>query len=154
MINNDIAEESIQKIKETVQAAIGFNSERGDIVTVTGLSFDQSLKEEMSQLEEFQEAAVKRKTYIYAGLIALVLIFLMILFFIFRRLPSRIEDKEIKSGNVLDYMVNEEEFEEVAVSKLSTEEKKRQKYKKEITKLVSDKPEEISQILKSWLMED
>lgn len=77
-------------IEQMVQAAIGYNSTRGDTVTVDVLPFDNQLAEETSALKEAQ----RRDLYMdLARLGAAILGVLILLFFVrrtFRRLEERV----------------------------------------------------------------
>ncbi len=154
VVNEGLDEENIEKIQNVVQTAIGFNTERGDIVTVTNLAFDNSLEEEMAQVEAAALEAGRNRTYLYAGLI----IFVFILFFIlFRMMKGSMEpvSEDVIPGKAIDYMVDEDLEDEVAATKgLSKEEKERKRLRESVAKTVSDKPEDVAQLLKSWLQED
>jgi flagellar M-ring protein FliF len=154
ILNNTDDEEATQKIKDSVQAAIGYNKDRNDKVTVTSLNFDDSLENEVTEAQSIQAAAQARQTYIYAGLIALILILLFSAFFFLRRSSSQ---GVYDTGGQVDLTVGEEmgrAEKQIAATKLSEEEKERRQMKSELEELINDRPEEVAQVLKSWLMED
>ena len=82
MLNSTDDEEMVNKIKDSVQAAIGYDSERNDKVTVTSLNFDKSLEQEVAKAQSAQAAAKTKRMYIYSGLIALILILLFTAFIV------------------------------------------------------------------------
>ncbi len=156
MINREMNEEELQKIEESIKAAIAYNPERNDIVNVHNLNFDTSLEKEMAEAMKASDAADKRKMYIYAGLIAFILILLLIIFIVVRR-STISETVDYPNGQRVDMIVGDEETEkEIAISseELSPEEKKRRKMKDELKELVGDQPKEIADILKGWLTEE
>ncbi len=153
-INNSIEEDSIAQIENMVQAAIGYDSERGDIVSVNKLAFDRSLEEEIAQAEAAAIAANKSRMYLYGGLIAFVLIILLILFIIMKRSGESVNE-ELLPGKAIDFMVDENlEGELAATSSLTDEEKERKQLRDAISRTVSEQPEEVAQLLKSWLTDD
>jgi len=110
----------------------------------------------MAEAMKASEAADKRKMYIYAGLIAFILILLLIIFIVVRR-STISETVDYPNGQRVDMIVGDEETEkEIAISseELSPEEKKRRKMKDELKELVGDQPKEIADILKGWLTEE
>ncbi|ACL70438.1 flagellar basal-body MS-ring/collar protein FliF [Halothermothrix orenii] len=151
IVNSSLERDELQKIRNAVQAAIGYDPERGDMVTVTSMDFDETLKQQVAQAQSSALQAQKTRMYIYGGLIVLILIILSILLLSFKRSK---ESEEDMVGKAIDYMVGEEAEEEMAATELTEEEKKRQKMKTEIAELVNEKPDEVAQILKSWLLED
>lgn len=151
MLDNDMDEETTQQIQESIEAAIGYDEERDDSVSVTSLEFDDSMAEEAREAQAAQAAAERREMYIYGGLIALILILLLTSLIILRRSQA---EKEITPGQAMDMMVGEESEEELAATELSEEEKKRKEMKEDIEELINDRPEEVAQILKSWLLEE
>ena len=152
IINNTLAEENLQKIRNAVQAAVGYNPERGDTVTVTSLDFDNSMEEEIATAQAAEAAAQRTKMLIYAGLIGFILLLLIISLFIFRR--SGRGEGEI-SKNAIDLMVDEDLEEQVAASaELTSEQKKRKHIREQLTNLINEKPEEITEMIKSWLVDE
>ena len=155
MLNSTDDEEMVEKIQNSVQAAIGYNPERNDNVSVTSLNFDRSLEEEVAQAQSDQMAAQTRRMYIYAGLIALILVLLITAFIVLRRSTA---EESYQTGSEVDFTVGEEmeqaEKQAAPTTELSEEEKQRRQMKEELEGLVNDKPEEVAQVLKSWLMEE
>ncbi|MFP4661048.1 MAG: flagellar basal-body MS-ring/collar protein FliF [Halanaerobiales bacterium] len=154
VVNEDLDQENIDKIENVVQAAIGYDVNRGDIVTVSNIAFDRSLEQEIAEAEAAAIAAGQNRTYIYAGLILFVFVLFLILFRMMKRSIETVSE-EVVPGKAIDYMVDEDLEEEVAASRgLTKEEKERKKLRENVAKAVSDQPEEVAQLLKSWLLED
>ena len=149
ILNNEQDEETVENIRSAVQAAIGYQEERDDQVSVTSMQFDESLEEEASQAQMAAQAENRRQMYIYGGLIAFILLALIATFFILRRST----EEEYETGQQVDMMVGEEEPPSPE-EELSEEEKERRRMKEEIEELVNDRPGEIAQLLKSWLEQE
>lgn len=153
IVNDLLQPEALQKIKDVVHAAIGYDTERGDKVTVTSLAFDNTLQQEIARVEAAAREAERTRMYIYAGLIALISIILLLLFLVFRR-SKRPAGEELVPGKAIDFMVGDEAEDELAATVLTEEDKKRQQLKEEIAEMISERPEEVAQLLKSWLMDE
>ena len=154
IINNRIQEEDLDKLRSAIEAAVGYNPERGDTLMVTSLNFDKSLEEEIALAQASEAEAQRQRMLIYAGLIAFIFIILFTLSLVlFRR--RRVEEE--MPEHVLDLLVDDTLDEEIAVgleTELTDEQKKRREIMRQLTELVSDKPEEITQIIKSWLLDE
>ncbi|MGM0437990.1 MAG: flagellar basal-body MS-ring/collar protein FliF [Bacillota bacterium] len=150
ILNNEQDDETVTNIRNAVQAAIGYQEERDDQVNVTSMQFDDSLEEEASQAQLSAQTENRRQMYIYGGLIAFILLALIATFFILRRST----EEEYETGQRVDMMVGEEEETPSPEEELSEEEKERRKMKEDIEELVNDRPDEIAQLLKSWLEQE
>ena len=139
--------------EKAIGAAIGFNGERGDEISLVGIDFDPTIKEEtQSQLDEFNKQ-VKRekiKMMILYSLIGLgvisVIIILIIAFKNIKNKDKRLLDVVIDEpavGNNIQKL-NPIEF-EVDNEKVHME--------NEIKKYAKDKPDQVADIIKSWLTE-
>lgn len=154
ILNTGQDDETVAKIRNAVQAAIGYRAERDDRVSITSMQFDESLEKEVIAAQTSAAAAQTKQMYIYAGLIILVLIILITIFFVLRN-PD--QEEEYEPGQSVDMIVDqtvEEAQEEMAAAELSEEEKERRKMKEDIEDLVNDRPQEIAQLLKGWLQDE
>jgi len=152
IVNDSLRSDVIRKIKEVVEAAIGYDTARGDIVTVTGLAFDNTLEQEIAQAEAVAREKERNRMFLHLGLTALIAIIILIIIFLIRR-SRRNTVKEMTPGKALNYIVGKE-TDELAATEFTKEDRKRQKQKEEIGDIISEKPEEVAHLLKSWLMED
>jgi len=154
IINNRIQEEDLDKLRSAIEAAVGYNPERGDTLMVTSLNFDKSLEEEIALAQASEAEAQRQRMLIYAGLIAFIFIILFTLSLVlFRR--RRVEEE--MPEHVLDLLVDDTLDEEIAVgleTELTDEQKKRREILKQLTELINEQPEEVTQIIKSWLLDE
>jgi len=157
VVNKVMEPEEVETLENVIRAAVNYDNQRGDNITVTGLQFDDSLEQEITAAAAMAESQEKRRLYIYSGLIAFIFIILLIMFIILRKSMAPAEE-EVIPGRAVDYLVGEEEDEEedeIDIStSLSEEEKRRQKLRKTIADIITDRPEEVAQLLKSWLLEE
>ena len=142
----EFSEEERQQFTDIISSAIGYNQERGDQITVTGMAFDNSLEDMMAETQN-EGVLTQRQLFMY-GLVGLLL--LVGGFIIYRR------RKQAEERAGIDITVGDEAQQEMAATRpeLSPEEQARQELREEISELVSKRPEDVAQLLKSWLMED
>ncbi|MEJ6950212.1 flagellar basal-body MS-ring/collar protein FliF [Natronospora cellulosivora (SeqCode)] len=154
VLNQDDPNLDLTGIEEIVRAAIGYEQSRGDLVTVSNLVFDRSLEEEIARAEAASLEAERSSMYLYSALIALTLIVLLILFIFIKRSVDPVSE-EVIPGKAIDFTVDEDLEKEVAASNgLTEEEKARIQLRENIAKTVGEKPEDVAQLLKTWLTED
>ncbi len=154
VINRTMVQEELDKIEQVVRTAINYNGDRGDNVTVTGLLFDDTLDKEMAAAMASAEMASRRTTYVHAGLIGFIFIILLIMFMIFRKNTEPVGE-DVVTGKAVDYLIKDEMEEEAAATGPLTEQDiRRRKLREKVAETVAEKPEEVAQLLKSWLVDD
>lgn len=148
VVNKDLADEEITKLTSIVSSAIGYDQTRGDSLTVLGMPFDNSLEQEYLEAMKIRQAAETRKliTYGVIGLAGSIL-----LWFVFRQVRKSAIDHRMKLDQLLQQQA---EVELAATHELTPEEKARKEMRKELSDLISDKPEDVAELMKTWLMED
>ncbi len=155
MVDDEMAEDEIVVLEESIQAAVGFDAERGDTVNVSSLTFDRTMEEELAAARQREEEARRRQLMIYSGLIIAVLLITITTIFVLRRRSQQQEEMAVPEGARVDMMVEEEEEEvELPEEELSEEEKKIKKMREELREMAEDQPEEMADLIKSWMSED
>lgn len=156
MVDGDREPALLNKIEESVQAAIGYDPQRGDQVSVSSLNFDNSLEQEIAQAKEAEASAERNRMYIYGGLILLIIIILsVIIFFIRRAMGSSQALQTVRRGQMVDYQAGEgDKIKDFSKPSLSDEEKQKKQLTEELEDIVADQPEDVAKLLKNWLMED
>ena len=140
VVNRDLTDDEKIRISNLVESAVGFKPER-DTVTVEGIIFDFSLQEEMSKEMELhreqRELMIKRGLLIGAGLLGFMLIF-------YNRWIAAKRKRE--EGMVFVPR-------ELSAGAVDLIEEKDPTLK-DIEKLVKRKPDNVAQLLRTWLIED
>jgi flagellar M-ring protein FliF len=136
---------NVQQVTALVEAAIGYNQERGDQINVTSMAFDDSyqkqIDEEMARLEAAERAKERERLYAYAGAAGVALVVLAVLLWR-RRGAQRIIEQD-------EQVV--EEFVPVNAVEIEREQKTRDDKQQQIREISKEKPDEVAEILKVWL---
>ncbi|MBV1821214.1 hypothetical protein KUA25_24530, partial [Bacteroidales bacterium MSK.15.36] len=144
-------------VQNTVQSAVGYNEQRGDTISVEGLPFDTAYKERIQKDKEAmeEELAREKKMKLYKILAALGVIALIIIIGILVKRRRDKEDEELLNEG-LDVVIDDEIKEEKPKFKpIQLEEESEGAYiEKEIRKYATEKPDQVSEIIKAWLAED
>lgn len=147
---NNGQRDSIQK---AVASAVGFNAARGDSVSVETIPFSTELADR--QRKEEEELAAAQKTSMYMKIAAAAVALLAVLFVIrnfLRRRQAEEEQEEVMDLPVQD--LQPANALDAATKELTPQEKERMAQRDEIAKLAKAKPDEVAQLIKSWVNED
>ena len=144
-------------IENAVANAIGLNAERGDSISVTGMQFDalgrEGNQDDIDAINELLEQERTKKLLIYAGLGIAALIALIIVIII-RVRKSRRNDEEEKE-NLLDVVIDDTTERTQEIPKLDLDiVSPKTHIENEIKKYATEKPEQVAEIIKSWLNEN
>ena len=144
-------------IENAVANAIGLNAERGDSISVTGMQFDalgrEGNQDDIDAINELLEQERTKKLLIYAGLGIAALIAIIIVIII-RVRKSRRNDEEEKE-NLLDVVIDDTTERTQEIPKLDLDiVSPKTHIENEIKKYATEKPEQVAEIIKSWLNEN
>ncbi|MCM0650451.1 flagellar M-ring protein FliF [Clostridium swellfunianum] len=153
------------QVKNLVAGAIGFNETRGDVITVEGIAFDntdmEAAKKAVEDLKASEDKAARTKLYTQlaiGGVAALALITLIIAFVRKGRKRSPQEEQldAIVSPKGLDVLLGDDEpnlsFKPIDFEKQGNNE--RAHIENEIKRYATEKPDQVVDIIKSWLAEE
>ena len=135
-------------LQSLVRTAIGFDTNRQDLVTVESMQFDETpLMEEAGKLDteaqrEFQLTIIK-----YAGMgVAGLMIFLFLLRPLVRAITT--SSKEVEELRTYPQTVSQMEQE---LNSISAPKAEKLDYRKRVTELISDNPQQAAELIRLWL---
>lgn len=147
---------SKEKIRSTVASAIGFDATRGDTISVQGFNFkngttdimdtaNQELK--VSELDN-EKKQLERRIGIAVGAIMLLISTLLV----YRKLRKKDEEDYMEEFTDEDLISPKEpvSFEPIIFEK----EDEKSHVEKEVKKYAQSKPDQVAEIIKSWIAED
>lgn len=150
-------------ISRAVASAVGFDTGRGDTISVEPLPFSKELAERRAQAVEEQKSQEQLKLYLAVGAVLLVLAAIGLFFYLRRRkklaLLQQQEQEAREQQALLESLSLQRGGEQTAATaedgaKLSPEEEKRITERETIEELIRTKPEEVAQLLRTWLTEE
>jgi flagellar M-ring protein FliF len=161
VVTGNVDEKTKVSITNLVSEAIGFDKNRGDAITVENLSFNSDLKDLAEKnLQEMKDAEAKAKRN---KLIALgvgggaALIIIMIIILSLRRKNRNDEVLEEVDVEGIDMVIGETitpKPQELFAALNLEAETEREHRVKEVKKYAEQKPEQVADVIKSWLAED
>ncbi|WP_160686077.1 flagellar basal-body MS-ring/collar protein FliF [Clostridium sp. C2-6-12] len=144
-----------QQIETLVGNAIGYDALRGDKVSVVGMPFDKTVEEAAKAAETaktVEEAAASNlRMMIVAGILGAVLLGLIIFLIIKRRKKKIVEEEQLLNTLIDDSIIPKEPEEFTPIEFESKSQKSH--LENEIKKYAMEKPEQVVEIIKSWLTE-
>ena len=157
-IDGNIDDNVQAAIEKSVANAIGLQSERGDSVSVVGMTFDPITKEEaQKEFDSISEALAKesRNKIILFSILGLVgiIAFIVILLLLRKNSKNKNEDKKNLLDVVIDDKVSQDETIEMPSINFDSINPKAH-IENEIKKYATEKPDQVVDIIKSWLAEN
>jgi flagellar M-ring protein FliF len=139
-------------LENAVANAVGLNTERGDQISVVGIAFDPTMSTD-NITNPFEEDTNSNSLYMYLGGGAAVALFAAIIAFIIIR--RRRKEKE-EEASLLDVVIDDKisKMPEEMLKPIDFETNNPQAHiESEIKRYASEKPEQVVEIIKSWLVE-
>ena len=154
IVDGEIADNLQKAIENSVAAAIGLDTERGDQISVAGITFNST--DAGNNIDPFETVKESNNKLLYIGLGVGVLSLIVILLLVRRKKNSKEAVQEEVEESLLDVViddkiskVNEEPLKPIEFEVTSEQ----QHIESEIKKYASEKPQQVAEIVKSWLVE-
>jgi len=149
--------DDIKKAQSLIQDAIGFNQDRGDSVTVQNIAFDRTAQFKAEDSDYLRNVQV-RQVVLYS-LIGLAI--LMIAFIVFRVVSRELERRRriaeekraIEQSMLRENAIRQAEEQNIEVS-MSVEERKRLELQEHAINMAKEHPEDVAQLIRTWLREE
>ena len=152
-----IPSDDLKKAQSLIQDAIGFNQDRGDSVTVQNIAFDRTAQFRAEDSDYLRNVQV-RQVVLYS-LIGLAI--LMIAFIVFRVVSRELERRRriaeekraIEQSMLRENAIRQAEEQNIEVS-MSVEERKRLELQEHAINMAKEHPEDVAQLIRTWLREE
>jgi flagellar M-ring protein FliF len=140
-----------------VRDSIGFDRMRGDSVTVRNIQFDRG-----AQFKEEDQAFLQRQQTNRIILYSLIgVAFLLVSFIVFRLISRELERKRriaeekraIEQQMLRENAIRQAEEQNIEVS-MSVEERKRLDLQEHAINMAKERPEDVAQLIRTWLREE
>ncbi|GMO50817.1 MAG: flagellar basal-body MS-ring/collar protein FliF [Treponemataceae bacterium] len=149
--------EDIEKAVSLVQNAIGYSQPRKDSVTVTNVQFDRTAQFRLIDSGIMQKMQMRRTIYMMLGGLAAVLVAFMVFRFISkeRERRRRLKEEELLRKRQMERDKTLWDAEQGAVEvTMSVEERRRAELQENAIAAAKEHPEDVAQLIRTWLMEE
>jgi len=152
-----ISPDDLKNAQALIQDAIGYNKDRGDSVTVKNIAFDRTAQFRTEDSEYLRNVQIKQ--IVLYSLIGLAI--LMIAFIIFRVVSREVERRRriaeekraIEQSMLRENAIRQAEEQNIEVS-MSVEERKRLELQEHAINMAKEHPEDVAQLIRTWLREE
>ncbi|ABK62159.1 flagellar basal-body MS-ring/collar protein FliF [Clostridium novyi] len=146
------------KINSLVAGAISYDENRGDIITVEGLKFNEinDAKAEEEAKKQAEEQKAKQRTFIYKCIGGAVIALLLIggIIALIRKRKNKKEEAEEQIEGI-DMLIDDEVEPKEPLKPINFDEENESTHiEKEIKKYATEKPDQVAEIIKAWMAED
>jgi flagellar M-ring protein FliF len=152
-----LTEADIAKAKALVEHAIGYNRERGDSVTVQNVMFDRTAQHQKED-RDYRAKLQLQRTILYIMLsVALLLVSFIVFRLISRELERRrrLREEELaRQHQAMREAALRAAEEEGAEVEMSVEERARLELQENAINMAREHPEDVAQLIRTWLMEE
>ena len=157
VLDGNMDENTRTSVNNLVAKAIGYSEQRGDSISVEGLNFNSESKKAAEQalldMENADKLAKQQTLYTRIAYgVGAILLFIILLFAIRR---SKKSTETISEGidMIIGDNITPKQQESFAPIEFEVNDKKSH-MEKEVKKYAAEKPEQVADIIKSWLTED
>ena len=152
-----VPSDDIKKSQSLIQDAIGYNQDRGDSVTVQNIAFDRTAQFKAEDSDYLRNVQVRQ--ILLFSLIGLAV--LMIAFIVFRVVSRELERRRriaeekraIEQSMLRESAIRQAEEQTIEVS-MSVEDRKRLELQEHAINMAKEHPEDVAQLIRTWLREE
>lgn len=159
-LDGNIDQETKTAVTNLVNSAIGYDAKRGDTINVEGIPFDTTSKDDAKKdLEDMQKMQDRNnKIKLFGGIGAGAALLIALIVFIILKKRRDYDDEEYEDEG-LDVTIGDEEEDnsnpKPKFKPIELENENEQTHiENEIRKYAKEKPDQVVDIIKSWLAED
>lgn len=153
----EVSDEQLARATELIQGAVGYNQNRGDIVTVRTIPFDRTSQHRMED-DAFRRKQQTQMIVLYS---LLGVVFLLVVFIVFRLITREVErrrrlrEEELaRQHQAMREAALRSAEEESAEVEMSVEERARLELQENAINIAREHPEDVAQLIRTWLMEE
>lgn len=146
-----LTKEEIKQALSLIQSAVGYSQMRGDLVSVENVKFDRTAQFNAEDGKYLRNNNIKKYSlYAAYGIVGLFL-FIVLLRFLLRQIEKIKVRREEKLADQYRRMREAQIMEMMDYEEAEEEETELQKLTNEVAEIVSQNPEEISILIRSWM---
>jgi flagellar M-ring protein FliF len=149
--------EQLRAAQSLVRDSVGYNSGRGDSVTVQNIPFDREKQFSDEDAAYFRQKQIQTTIVIFLSGLAILLVSFILFRMIAREMERRrrlAEDERARREQAIrESAIANAEEEGVDVS-ISVEERARMELQESVANMAKEHPEDVAQLIRTWLLEE
>ena len=152
-----VSPEDLRKAEKGIRDAIGFDSRRGDSVTVENIQFDRHAEFKVADDKYIRDQQIKTTVLVFLSGLTILLVCFIIFRVISREMERRrrlAEDERSRREQMLrESAIAQAEEDGVDVS-ISVEERTRLELLESVINMAKEHPDDCAQLIRTWLLEE
>jgi flagellar M-ring protein FliF len=152
-----VPEEDLRKSEALIRNAIGYNSARGDSVTVTNIAFDRTEEFRIEDAAYFRKKQIQTTVIVFLSGLTLLLFGFILFRMISREMERRrrlAEEERARREQMLrESAMAQAEQDGMEVS-ISLEERNRMELMESVINMAKEHPDDAAQLIRTWLLEE
>jgi flagellar M-ring protein FliF len=152
-----VPDEVLRQAEALIRDAIGYNSARGDSVTVRNIQFDRTEQFKLEDAAHFRKKQIQMTIIIFISGLTLLLFGFMIFRAISREMERRrrlAEEERARREQMLRESAMAEAEQEGQDVSISLEERTRMELMESAINMAKEHPEDAAQLIRTWLLEE
>jgi flagellar M-ring protein FliF len=149
--------EDLRQLQTLIQNAIGYSAARGDSVTVHNIQFDRTKQFRDEDAAYFRQKQIQTTIVIFLSGLAILLVAFILFRAISRELERRrrleAEERARREEALRQQALIQAEEEGIDVS-MSVEERTRMELQESVANMAREHPEDVAQLIRTWLLEE
>jgi flagellar M-ring protein FliF len=149
--------EQLRAAQVLVQNAVGYNSGRGDSVTVQNIPYDRTLQFAGEDAAYFRKKQIQTTVVVFLSGLALLLVSFILFRMISRELERRrrlAEDERSRREQAIRESAIEQAEESGGDVPITIEERTRMELLESVANMAKEHPEDCAQLIRTWLLEE
>jgi flagellar M-ring protein FliF len=153
-----VAAEDLRATRVLIQNAIGYSQARGDAITVENIRFDRTRQFADEDAAYLRSKQMQTMVMVFLVGLAVILIAFVVFRLISREMERRrrLREEELARQHQMmrESALRAAEEEGVEVVSMSVEERKRMENQENAINMAKEHPEDVAQLIRTWLLED
>jgi flagellar M-ring protein FliF len=152
-----VPEEDLRKAQALIRDAIGYNSARGDSITVQNIPFDRTEEFKAEDAAYFRKKQMQTTVIVFLSGLTLLLAGFIIFRVISREMERRrrlAEEERARREQMLRESAMMEAEQEGTDVSISMEERSRMELMESVINMAKEHPEDAAQLIRTWLLEE
>jgi flagellar M-ring protein FliF len=149
--------EDLRNTQALIRDAVGYNSARGDSVTVQNIPFDRTQEFKLEDAAYFRQQQLKTTIIVFISGLTLLLIGFIVFRTISREMERRrrlAEEERARREQMLRESAMAEAEQEGTDVSMSVEERTRMELMESVINMAKEHPEDAAQLIRTWILEE
>lgn len=154
VVDGNLSAQTKTAVQNLVSTAIGFKQDRGDEISVVSMAFNSEAKDAAKEQIELMKSQAKTEKIIRIAVMAIIVVAIIaLLVLLIIRFKNKEQEEEIQEERSLNVVIDDTIMQSFDPIDFDIKDEKTH-VESEIKNYATKKPEQVADVIKSWLNED